>query len=99
MNRISTIALVTAAVLVGCAAGVVAHEYVAPPAVAQAPAGITQYEHLGTNLLWEELDSTPFKAEYGAQGFELVSVVHAMKPGMMKTTEIYACFKRQVVYQ
>ncbi|MBW2263849.1 MAG: hypothetical protein JRG91_17955, partial [Deltaproteobacteria bacterium] len=52
MNRISTIALVTAAVLVGCAAGVVAHEYVAPPAVAQAPAGITQYEHVCTNVLW-----------------------------------------------
>ncbi len=98
MDRRLVVVAVTAAILIGCAAGIVAHQYIAPPVAAQVLQG-QQWEHICTNLTWEEFDGAPVKSDLGQQGYEMATMVHVLKPGFTATNEIYVCFKRQVTYK
>jgi len=94
MNRASVIALVSAGILFGCAAGMVAHEAIEARATAQVPWAGQKWEYMcfkyGNNP-WH-LNTAEGIAKLnakGAEGWELVEF-----PGEGEMIYASACFKR-----
>lgn len=84
----------TTALILGCAAGVVANEAVAP--LAHAVEGGGTWENRCEEVKWDEvLGSGQLRPELGKAGFKLVSLVSAEQKGaMVLKTRIIACFTR-----
>jgi len=93
MNRKTVIAVVLLALILGCAAGLVVNEAIEPPA--RAYTGPT-FEHRCTRVLWEDIDKPTITNDLGSQGWEMVAMSTAVKPGFVATVEVITCFKRPV---
>lgn len=95
MSRASVIALVLAGILIGCAAGVVAHEALEPEATAQGIYMGQKWEHKCTYRKATELSKHEVviaeTRELGAQGWQMVATAQVGQ------SEIHAvCFKRPI---
>ena len=91
----SKVLLATTCLILGCAAGVVASDAIAP--TASAVQGAPTWENRCQEVKWDEvLGTNDLRRELGDVGFELVSLVSAEQKGAMTMkTRIIACFKRR----
>ena len=86
-----------ALLLVGCATGTAMHDTIVPEVTAAPGAG--QWENRCTEVKWDDVlgQNQNLMPEFGAAGFQLVSLVSAeQKSGFGTQTRIIACFTRKV---
>ncbi|MBW2263973.1 MAG: hypothetical protein JRG91_18585, partial [Deltaproteobacteria bacterium] len=98
--------LVLISIMIGCAAGVVAHEVIEPEAAAQAPHAGQKWEHVCTYVESKQIAGFDAYAQYGKDGWEMVGIAvsggHVGVDFELSTYNAYAdsivaCFKRPVV--
>jgi hypothetical protein len=105
MDRRLVTILVLLGIVFGCAAGVVTHEVMEPEAVAQEPYEGQAWEHVCTYVKSEEVAGFDAYAQYGAAGWQMVSMVPVGWSAFLEmggssslaAGSLVACFKRPAV--
>ena len=89
MDTKTGIIIALVALIIGCGAGIVARTVMEPEASAYT--GQT-WEHMCTNLEWDDMNGKPILANVGNAGWEMAGVTAIIRVGV--AMKIYACFKR-----
>ncbi len=98
MSRKGISLLVAGAAMLGCGAGMVAHQTLESRAFAQAAPGTGQWEHVCIELQETDFMATPIAQALGKQGFEMAAMSSHFVPEIGGDSRYHACFKRPAVY-